>query len=168
MSTRVGLGASTRRIEYVRRSWRVDADTAAAAGQALRGWLGSMDLDQATIRAVVAAAGAALANVHAHAYPPGRSGSVEVVLWTDPSMLFVEVIDHGRWRAPGDTPAGRGIALMRELAESVLIRFGARGTRVLLRHRLDPLGPARAGDANAAATDRSGGSTAPSPPARRG
>jgi hypothetical protein len=52
--------------------------------------------------------------------------------------LSIEVVDHGHWRQP-DQPTvagGRGIPLMSNVVESVLIHYDDRGSRVLLRHRL--------------------------------
>jgi hypothetical protein len=55
----------------------------------------------------------------------------------------VEIVDHGNWRPPamprpavetGDS--GRGIPLMSTMADAVLIHYDARGSRVLLRHRV--------------------------------
>jgi serine/threonine-protein kinase RsbW len=89
----------------------------------------------------------AAANVVRHAYGPEESGAVELTLWTEeaddagPATLSIEVVDHGQWRPPGERPTegGRGIGLMSTMAESVLIRYDDRGSRVLLRHRIaDP------------------------------
>ncbi|OLT20794.1 hypothetical protein BJF78_35110 [Pseudonocardia sp. CNS-139] len=88
----------------------------------------------------------AAANAVLHAYGPDESGVVELTLWTEEGTLWIEVVDHGSWRPPVEKPktGGRGIPLMHHMAESVLIHFDGRGSRVLLRHRI-PAG--RAGDA---------------------
>ena len=81
----------------------------------------------------------AAANAVRHAYGPDESGAVELTLWTEPGTLSIEVVDHGNWRPPVADPSqesGRGIPLMSNMAESVLIHYDDRGSRVLLRHRI--------------------------------
>jgi serine/threonine-protein kinase RsbW len=60
-------------------------------------------------------------------------------MWTEPGTLSIEVVDHGNWRPPVADPtgeSGRGIPLMSNMSESVLIHYDDRGSRVLLRHRI--------------------------------
>ena len=54
------------------------------------------------------------------------------------ATLSIEIVDHGHWRPPGEphVGGGRGIPLMSNVVESVLIHYDDRGSRVLLRHRL--------------------------------
>ena len=78
----------------------------------------------------------AVENVIKHAYSSERLGSAELVLWTEPETLCIEVIDYGEWRAPTGNTTGLGIPMMEKLVESVMIHFDERGTRVLLRYPL--------------------------------
>ena len=54
------------------------------------------------------------------------------------ATLSIEIVDHGQWRPPGEphVGGGRGIPLMSNVVESVLIHYDDRGSRVLLRHPL--------------------------------
>jgi hypothetical protein len=61
---------------------------------------------------------------------------VEIMLWTQPATLCIEVIDDGAWRNPEQGMAGMGLALMRSLVESVAINISPDGARVLLGHPL--------------------------------
>jgi hypothetical protein len=85
---------------------------------------------------LVLAVSEAAGNSVEHAYlEPTASGTVELVLWTEPGAVCVEVIDHGEWRTQRKElrERGRGILVMRGLMESVHIDYGPGGTRVLLR-----------------------------------
>jgi anti-sigma regulatory factor (Ser/Thr protein kinase) len=85
---------------------------------------------------MVLAVSEAAGNSVEHAYLGATAGdTVEVVFWTEPAAVCVEVIDHGEWRTPRKEPRqrGRGILVMRGLMESVHIDHGPGGTRVLLR-----------------------------------
>ena len=83
----------------------------------------------------------AAANAVLHAYGPDESGVVELTLWTEhgpdeaDATLSIEIVDHGHWRPPGEphVGGGRGIPLMSNVVESVLIHYDDRGSRVLLR-----------------------------------
>jgi serine/threonine-protein kinase RsbW len=83
---------------------------------------------------VVLAAYEAMANAVEHGYadrPPG-----ELVLdasWEGPE-LQVTVTDFGVWRAPGDDPyRGRGLPLIRTLADHVAVTYRDDGTTVRVR-----------------------------------
>ncbi len=81
----------------------------------------------------------AASNCIEHAYAPATvDGTVELTFWTEPGSVCVEIVDHGRWRAPCGQPTGRsrGIAIMQRLIPVVLIHYDNRGTRVLLSHPL--------------------------------
>jgi anti-sigma regulatory factor (Ser/Thr protein kinase) len=85
---------------------------------------------------MVVAVSEAAGNSVEHAYVEATaSGTVELIFWTEPGAVCVEVIDQGVWRTPQKVPRerGRGILVMRGLMESVHIHYGPRGTRVLLR-----------------------------------
>src|SRR6185436_5973400 len=114
----------------------------------LAGWLAPFALTDDETADVVLAVDEAAANAVRHAYGPGMSGVVELTLWTEPDTLCVEIVDHGNWRPPAaPTPAGqtadggRGIPLMSTMADAVLIHYDERGSRVLLRRRVEGAGP---------------------------
>jgi anti-sigma regulatory factor (Ser/Thr protein kinase) len=128
------------RVEFVHRSWPADPAQLSVIRRELAGWLAPLELTEDETADVVLAVDEAAANAVRHAYGPGRSGVVELTLWTEPGTLCVEIVDHGSWRPPA-TPApagdsGRGIPLMSTMADAVLIHYDARGSRVLLRHRV--------------------------------
>jgi anti-sigma regulatory factor (Ser/Thr protein kinase) len=127
------------RIEFVHRSWPADPHQLAVIRRELSGWLAPLDLTEMEIADVVLAVDEAAANAVRHAYGSDEAGVVELTLWTENETLCIEVVDHGSWRPPSsDRPkeGGRGIPLMSHMAESVLIHFDDRGSRVLLRHRI--------------------------------
>ena len=129
------------RIEFVHRSWPADPAQLSVIRHELAGWLAPLALTDDETAGVVLAVDEAAANAVRHAYGPGRSGVVELTLWTEAGTLCVEVVDHGNWVPPIEPPAvdgladrGRGIPLMGSMAEAVLIHHDSRGSRVLLRH----------------------------------
>ena len=112
-------------VEFVHRSWPADSEQLAVIRRELSDWLEPIPSE---------------AGLHVrHAYGPDETGAVELTLWTEPGTLAIEVVDHGSWRAPATDPSrqsGRGIPLMSTMSESVLIHYDERGSRVLLRHRI--------------------------------
>jgi anti-sigma regulatory factor (Ser/Thr protein kinase) len=129
------------RVEFVHRSWPADPAQLSVIRRELAGWLAPLALTDDETAGVVLAVDEAAANAVRHAYGPGRSGVVELTLWTESGTLCVEVVDHGNWVPPVEPPAvdgpadqGRGIPLMSSMAEAVLIHHDSRGSRVLLRH----------------------------------
>ena len=134
-------------VEFVHRSWPADPEQLVLIRRELARWLAPLALSEDETADVVLAVDEAAANAVRHAYGPEESGAVELTLWTEeaddtgPATLSIEVVDHGHWRPPTERPTegGRGIGLMNTMAESVLIRYDDRGSRVLLRHRIaDP------------------------------
>ncbi len=131
-------------IEFVHRSWPADPAQLSVIRRELAGWLAPLALPADETAAVVLAVDEAAANSVRHAYGPAETGAVELTLWTEPgdeaqpATLCIEVVDHGHWQAPTERPTegGRGIRLMSNLSESVLIHYDERGSRVLLRHRI--------------------------------
>jgi serine/threonine-protein kinase RsbW len=131
------------RVEFVHRSWPADPAQLSVIRRELSGWLAPLNLSDDETAQVVLAVDEAAANAVRHAYGPGGSGVVELTLWTEPDTLCIEVVDHGNWRPPAaPTPrgdggdSGRGLTLMSSMADAVLIHYDARGSRVLLRHRV--------------------------------
>jgi serine/threonine-protein kinase RsbW len=132
-------------VEFVHRSWPADPEQLVLIRRELAGWLAPLALTETETADVVLAVDEAAANAVRHAYGSDESGVVELTLWTEPGTLSIEIVDHGSWRPPADEPVegGRGIPLMSTMSESVLIHFDARGSRVLLRHRIPSGAPVR-------------------------
>jgi anti-sigma regulatory factor (Ser/Thr protein kinase) len=132
-------------VEFVHRSWPADPVQLSVIRHQLADWIAPLRLTDQETADVVLAVDEAVSNAVEHAYGPGESGRVELTLWTEPGTLSIEVVDHGRWRAPPDdaqhvpetaADASRGITLMNTMVESVLIHFDDRGSRVLLRQHI--------------------------------
>lgn len=128
-------------VEYVRRSWPANPRQLSVIRHLVSGWLAPLGLDANETADLVLAVDEAVSNAIEHAYGGDdgtEDGTVELMLWTERRTLCIEVVDHGIWKAPAPkVPSrGRGIHVMRSLADSVLIHFDGRGTRVLLRRRL--------------------------------
>jgi anti-sigma regulatory factor (Ser/Thr protein kinase) len=103
-----------------------------------RSWLTPLKMD--TESDIVLAVNEAASNAIEHAYvTPGPADHVVVRLWTEPHHLHCEVADRGRWKATDTGPGhrGRGIPLMEEMIDSVVIQHDGDGTRVLMRHPID-------------------------------
>jgi serine/threonine-protein kinase RsbW len=129
------------RVEFVHRSWPADSEQLAVIRRELSAWLAPLGLTSEETADVVLAVDEAAANAVRHAYGPEEAGAVELT-------LSIEVVDHGSWRPPAAEPShesGRGIPLMSNMSESVLIHYDDRGSRVLLRHRIhgEPSEPER-------------------------
>ena len=102
----------------------------------LRRWLAPLAMTGETQEDMILAANEAAANSVEHAYPDAtEDDTVELVFWTEPDAVYVQIIDHGLWQTPPTEPLerGRGIPVMRLLMDSVLIHHGPDGTTVFLR-----------------------------------
>lgn len=96
------------------------------------------DLGEARRCDVVLAVHEALANAAEFAYRRDRrAGTVDLEATVGDGTLTVTVVDHGHWRSASRTPRrrcrGRGIPLMRLLADGVDIDAAPSGTSVRLR-----------------------------------
>lgn len=101
--------------------------------------LGRDKLDDLQL-AVVEAAGNAIEHAYRDSDRPGR---VEVVLSADrDGGVRITVADEGRWRPPPQDPGfrGRGVQIIKALADEVDIAAGSDGT--IVRFRLLPASPA--------------------------
>ena len=131
-----GDGASP--VAFVRRIWLADAGQLASIRSEVRRWLGSLGMVEDDASDVVFAVSEAASNAVDHAYRrPAADDVVEVTFWTEGAAIFIEIVDHGQWRPPVSSELsgrGRGIPMMRELMDAVVISYDGRGTRVLLRH----------------------------------
>jgi anti-sigma regulatory factor (Ser/Thr protein kinase) len=157
-------------VEYVHRSWPANPAQLAVIRRELLGWLAPLGLSTEQKDDVVLAVDEAVANAVRHAYPEGRSGEVELTLWTEGEALCIEITDHGSWRpargeggtVTSDERGGRGMLIMQHMVETVLVHFDGRGSRVLLRHNFGR--PAEEGVGEAAGAGVAG----EAPVARRG
>ncbi|MFN8031857.1 MAG: ATP-binding protein [Mycobacterium sp.] len=116
-----------------------DARNAGRVRDEFAGWLRArVDLDDIRFNDVVLAVNEALANAAEFAYlriPGVGTLDVEAVPDRDAATLTVTITDQGCWRepAPATQRRGRGIPLMRALADDVTIDTSALGTTVCLR-----------------------------------
>ena len=98
----------------------------------IRSWVREIGLDEDRAEDLVLAADEAISNVVDHAYPdaPGT-----LRLRAGPrgcgNGVVVAVTDDGDWRVPGDPGSrGRGLLLIRNLADRTHISHGPTGTTV--------------------------------------
>jgi serine/threonine-protein kinase RsbW len=97
------------------------------------------DLDESRLCDVLLAVNEALANSAEFAYVDGGDGTVDVEAVHDArrNALTVRVFDHGHWRETDplnrQRRRGRGIPLMRTLADSVVIDTSGLGTSVAMQ-----------------------------------
>uniref|UniRef100_UPI001BDC4EA6 ATP-binding protein n=1 Tax=Pseudonocardia lacus TaxID=2835865 RepID=UPI001BDC4EA6 len=97
---------------------------------ALTGWLEELGATAETVTAVPLVVSELVSNAVEHAYPPDRPGRVAVGAVVDgQSGLLVTVTDRGTWAAERPRP-GYGLAVARELSETMRVATGDDGTRV--------------------------------------
>jgi anti-anti-sigma factor len=104
--------------------------------RAVRRWAASAALSVDASDDLLLALGEAAANAVEHAYRDGAEGDwcYEVARCGDGSTAVV-VQDRGTWRPPPADPGhrGRGVALVRQLAEDVVLDHAGPGTTVRFR-----------------------------------
>jgi serine/threonine-protein kinase RsbW len=102
-------------------------------------WARRASLPADLIEALALASYEAMANVADHAYAEGAPGSVSVLVSASPGVLDVLVADGGRWQAPDADPGfrGRGLLLIRGLADDVTVTSTENGTTVRMSWRRD-------------------------------
>lgn len=113
------------------------ADRLPALRHALSDWAVQAGMPDERVEDLALAAYEAMANVVEHAYSEG-DGTFDLVASQLPEQrcIQVTVTDRGRWQRPPREPGplhGRGLPLMRHLADSVEVRPGAEGTEAVLR-----------------------------------
>lgn len=125
---------------FVRHDLPADAPTAASVRGDFARWLRlTVGLDETRLCDVVLAVNEALANIAEFAYLGGTRGTCDLEAVNDPAagVLTVTVSDQGRWREPDperrQPHRGRGIPLMRTLADALIIDAAATGTSVCMR-----------------------------------
>lgn len=117
-----------------------DANTVAAFRHSFVEWLDRhVELDKERVADIVLATDEAMSNCADHAYrviDHVGSMTLQIAYYPVTTELRVTVIDHGRWLEPNFEAAnvrGRGIILMRALADDCTIDGGSDGTTVSLR-----------------------------------
>lgn len=126
---------------FVRRGLSADGPTAAAVREEFTAWLlRCVGLDVTRLCDVVLAVNEALANAAEFAYPEGVDGTCDLNAVYEGDfggVLTVTVSDRGRWCEPDlnrrQRRRGRGIPLIRRLADAVVIDTSMLGTSVCMR-----------------------------------
>ncbi len=120
-------------VERFELTVRAEPSALALVRQALRRLGSAVGLSEDRAFALQVAVGEAMNNVVEHAYG-AAGGTVCVHARRQGGAVLVDVEDHGRWRPerPEERERGRGIRLMRELADSVEIQTTPSGTTVRL------------------------------------
>jgi anti-anti-sigma factor len=135
-----------------------------AVRRRLGGWLAGIGMGEQERVGVMVAVGEACANAAEHAYRGAEPGPMSVTADVDvDGVLSVTVRDQGTWRPPDRDPGdrGRGLLIMRQLVDTVVLDERPKGTTVTLTVRLrrSPDGPSDHLTATTAATvvvDREG------------
>jgi serine/threonine-protein kinase RsbW len=99
----------------------------------LTDWLHGLGASDDAVFNIGLATYEAMANAVVHAYPFGMAGEVEMHAWVDEGTVTVTVADHGRWKPPLSEPdplGGRGLVLIRQLAEQASVVPGEQGTLI--------------------------------------
>jgi anti-anti-sigma factor len=117
------------------------ADPAALPGirRRLTSWLNALGMGEQDRVGVMVAVGEACANAAEHAYRGSEPGPMSVSARVDvDGVLTVTVRDEGTWRPPNRDPGdrGRGLLIMRQLVDGVLLEEEEKGTTVTLSLRL--------------------------------
>lgn len=119
-----------------------DAREVAPVRHQLREWLQDSGFGDDEASDLVLAVSEAVNNSVEHAYPAPARGTVEVrAQIAQDGTVDIDVTDHGQWRVPPPalTTRGRGLLLMRESVDDVVIDRSARGTTVRLRRARSPV-----------------------------
>jgi serine phosphatase RsbU (regulator of sigma subunit)/CheY-like chemotaxis protein/anti-sigma regulatory factor (Ser/Thr protein kinase) len=117
------------------------AESVPLARHRLRAWLAAEvpELDRMTRGDLEVAWSEACTNVVRHAYGP-RDAMFEATASLDEAAVSLVVRDRGGWRPPRGRQGGRGLNLMRELCDQVLIDRGSDGTTVTMRRAVARFG----------------------------
>jgi serine phosphatase RsbU (regulator of sigma subunit)/anti-sigma regulatory factor (Ser/Thr protein kinase) len=113
-----------------------EPESLALMRRALERWLGAIGVDDDTAYELKVACGEACMNAVEHAYPPGDAVFTVRALNLGTDVEIV-VRDFGFWRPPRPgSDRGRGLELMRRLADSLKVVPGSEGTTVHLQRRI--------------------------------
>ncbi|BFU46435.1 SpoIIE family protein phosphatase [Krasilnikovia sp. MM14-A1004] len=119
--------------ERLERSIGADPMQIALLRKDLRGWLAAHAVDADSSEAVLLACSEAVANAIEHGYRDDPFGMVRVVASVAGSAVEVRVADRGTWRQTREEDVrGRGLRLMRQVMDEVVIARGE-GTTVTMR-----------------------------------
>jgi serine/threonine-protein kinase RsbW len=102
-------------------------------------WLHGDDLDPDLVDDLVMAVSEALENCCDHAFAgTATSGTMTLTAHASDAVLVITVADDGCWQEAPSEPGirGRGLAMMRELVDDVVIECGPQDTHLALTHRL--------------------------------
>ena len=102
-------------------------------------WLQGDHLDPDVVDDLVMAASEALENCCDHAFHGASAGgTMTLTAHTADATLVITVADDGCWQEAPTEPGvrGRGLAMMRELVDDVVIESGPQGTHLALTHHL--------------------------------
>jgi serine/threonine-protein kinase RsbW len=103
-----------------------------------RRWTEAADLDVDLAHDIILAVNEAAANAIEHADRTPRERPTTVVVFAGQvqpgGMVYVVVSDHGRWQPPSieDSIRGRGISMVKALADRFALHHDETGTTVLL------------------------------------
>jgi serine phosphatase RsbU (regulator of sigma subunit)/anti-sigma regulatory factor (Ser/Thr protein kinase) len=111
------------------------AEQLAIARHLVRRWVMANEGTDDDCSAFAIAVSEACANSIEHAYGP-RDASLSIRAALADGVATVSVGDRGTWREPRGENRGRGIPVMREFMDDVLIDTGESGTTVELRRQL--------------------------------
>lgn len=122
-----------------------NAATVSSFRAKVRLWLDEVaDLDAERVHDIVLATDEALANCACHAYQDGQIGDMTLQLRHEPVKAEIQIwaVDRGCWRAPNvrspKDAHGRGLVLMRALADDCVVDPQPDGTTVRLHFRQCP------------------------------
>ncbi|WP_328647330.1 SpoIIE family protein phosphatase [Amycolatopsis sp. NBC_00348] len=114
-------------------------DSLAATRHWLRAWLATAELDPDLAQDVLVAAGEACANAVEHAYVDGDGANPHLSASLSGARLVVTITDRGHWKQPppdNHVLRGRGMPMMKALADAVTVRHDPEGTTVILEWRI--------------------------------
>ncbi len=116
----------------------VSPNSVPLARHRLRAWLNANapGLDPLTRSDLEVAWSEACTNVVLHAYG-SRNETFTARAEIEPGWVSLRISDHGKWREPRVGRGGRGLAVMRELADDLLIDRRPDGTTLTIRRALE-------------------------------
>jgi serine/threonine-protein kinase RsbW len=125
-------------IAELHRQEPATAERLAPLRRALADWATRIGVARHVIEDLVLATYEAMANVVEHAYRNCAGGLLDLRARADRAhdTLTVTVTDHGQWRPPplDRGRRGRGLSLIRNLAERAEVRSTCRGTTVTMTY----------------------------------
>jgi anti-sigma regulatory factor (Ser/Thr protein kinase) len=107
--------------------------------RAIQNWAEDVGLSADLIEELALASYEAMANAAEHAYVGVEPGVLSVLVETSAGQVDALVADQGKWQVPdpGAGFRGRGLLLIKSLAEDVTVIATEQGTTVRMRWRRD-------------------------------